>query len=120
MSNFRIVRDYPHPISKVWRAITDPDLVALWTVTGQGGRPVGFQPVVGTRFQFVAKPLPGWRGIVDCEVLEVDEPHLLRHSWQGDENGKPTYVTCRLDPKHGGTRLTYQHDGFSGIGGKVM
>jgi uncharacterized protein YndB with AHSA1/START domain len=78
MSEFRIVRDYPHPIAKVWRVLTDPELVPRWTHTGQGGRPEGFAPVVGTRFRFVAKPVPGWRGIVDCEVLEVDEPNLLR------------------------------------------
>ena len=30
MTDVRIVRDYPHPPAKVWRALTDPDLMALW------------------------------------------------------------------------------------------
>ena len=60
----------------------------------------------GTRFQFVAKPRPGWRGIVDCEVLEVREPSLLRFSWVGDESGAATYVTYRIEPHAGGTRFT--------------
>ena len=56
MSEFRVVRHYPHPVEVVWRALTDPDLVPRWTSTGRGGRPEGFAPVVGTRFRFVAKP----------------------------------------------------------------
>ena len=69
VSDIRIVRDYPHPIAKVWRAVTDPALVPLWTATGAGGRPEGFAPTVGTRFRLIAKPKPGWNGVVDCEVL---------------------------------------------------
>ena len=120
MADIHIVRDYPHPPAKVWRAVTDPDLIPLGTATGQGGRPVGFAPVPGTRFQFVAKPVPGWRGIVYCEVLEVREPSLLRFSWAGEEGGQPTYVSYRLEPHGGGTRFTYDHTGFTGIGGFVM
>lgn len=50
MTDIRIVRDYPHPRAKVWRALTDPTLIPLWTATGQGGRPEGFSATVGTRF----------------------------------------------------------------------
>jgi uncharacterized protein YndB with AHSA1/START domain len=120
MSDIRIVRDYPHPPTKVWRALTDPALIPLWTSTGQGARPEGFSTTVGTRFRFVAKPQPGWRGIVDCEILEAREPSLLRYSWVGDENGDATYVTYRLEPHAGGTRFTYEHTGFTGIGGFLM
>ena len=120
MSDIRIVRDYPHPPAKVWRAVTDPDLIPLWTATGQGGRPVGFSAEAGTRFQFVAKPRPGWRGIVDCQVLEAREPSLLRFSWIGDENGAATYVTYRIEPHADGTRFTYEHTGFTGAGGFLL
>jgi len=120
MTDIRIVRDYPHPPAKVWRAVTDPELIPLWTATGQGGRPVGFSAEVGTRFQFVARPRPGWRGIVDCEVLEVREPCLLRFSWVGDEGGAATYVTYRIEPHAGGTRFTYEHTGFTGAGGFLL
>jgi uncharacterized protein YndB with AHSA1/START domain len=109
MAKIRIVRDYPYPPVTVWRAVTDPELVARWTVTGQGGRPVGFTPIVGSRFQLVAKPVPGWRGIVDCEVLEVDEPRVLRYTWRGEENGKPTFVSYHIEPRPGGTRFTFEH-----------
>jgi uncharacterized protein YndB with AHSA1/START domain len=120
MTDIHIVCDYPHPPAKVWRAVTDPELVARWTVTGRSGRPVGFAPTVGTRFQFVGKPVPGWNGIVDCEVLEVREPSLLRFSWQGDKNGPATYVTYRIEPRDAGTRFSYDHTGFTGPTGFVM
>jgi len=120
MAEIHIVRDYPHPPVQVWRAMTDPDLIPYWTSTGQGGRAVGFQPVVGNRFQFVAKPVPGWRGIVDCEVLEVREQELLRYTWIGTEGEKPSHVRYQLVPTPEGTRFTYDHTGFTGIGGFVM
>jgi uncharacterized protein YndB with AHSA1/START domain len=120
MSEYRIVNDYPHPAAKVWRALTDPELIPLWTSSGQGGRPVGFSPVVGTRFTFVAKPMPGWNGVVECEVLEVSEPTLLRYSWTGNDGGDVTEVTCRIQPQAGGTRFTFEHTGFTGVGGCMV
>jgi uncharacterized protein YndB with AHSA1/START domain len=115
MSDIRIVRDYPHAPSKVWRALTDPALIVLWAM-----RPEGFSTAVGTRFKFVAKPQRGWRGFVECTVLEAREPSVFRYSWVGDEKGDVTEVTYRLEPTSGGTRLTFQHTGFTGIGGFVL
>jgi uncharacterized protein YndB with AHSA1/START domain len=121
MSDYRIVNDYPHSPAKVWRALTDPALIPLWTALGQGGRPVGFATKVGTRFQLRAKPMPGWSGVVDCEVLEVREQALLRYSWKGDaKDDDVTEVICRLESVNGGTRLTFEHTGFSGVGGFVV
>lgn len=68
--------------------MTDPALIPLWTSAGQGGRPEGFSTTVGTKFRFVAKPKLGWNGVVDCEVLEVNEPSLLRYSWRGGDDGE--------------------------------
>ena len=120
MSSIRIVRDYPHSPAKVWRAVTDPALIPLWTATGAGGRPEGFATVAGTRFQLIAKPKPGWNGVVDCEVLEVDEPSLLRWSWTDSSGGDVTQVLYRIEPHGGGTRFTYEHTGFTGGGGLFM
>lgn len=120
MSGFRIVRSYTYPVATLWRALTEPELVARWTTTGRGGRPVGFAPVLGNRFQLVAKPLPGWRGIVDCEVTEVDEPHVLRYTWAGDEGGPTSLVSFRLDELGAETRLTFEHTGLTGISGFLM
>jgi uncharacterized protein YndB with AHSA1/START domain len=115
MSDIRIVRQYPHPPAKVWRALTDPALVALW-----GMRPEGFEPAAGNRFKLVAKPQPGWRGFVECEVLEARAPKVLRYSWLGDDKGDVTEVTYTLEPRDGGTRLTFLHAGFKGVGGWML
>ena len=115
MTDICMVRDYPHPPTKVWRALTDPTLIALW-----GMRPEGFSTVVGTRFRFFGKPNPGWRGFVECELLEAREPSLLRYSWIGNDNEKPTYVTYTIEPHAGGTRLTFEHAGFTGAGGFLL
>lgn len=104
----------------VWAALTDPALVPLWTSTGQGGRPEGFLPVVGTRFRFVGKPVPGWNGIVRCEVLAVDQAHLLSYSWRNKEDDNPTQVSYELTPDNVGTLFTYRHTGFRGVEGMVM
>jgi uncharacterized protein YndB with AHSA1/START domain len=120
MPDITIVRDYPYPQQLVWEAMTDPRLVARWTTTGQGGRPEGFEPRVGCEFRFIGKPVPGWGGIVRCKVLEVRPPELLRYSWRGGENERPTEVTYRVAPHGYGARLTYLHTGFAGIGGQIM
>jgi uncharacterized protein YndB with AHSA1/START domain len=120
MAEIRIVRDYPQPPEKVWRALTDPTLIPRWTSTGAGGRPEGFSTAVGTRFRYVAKPKPGWSGIVECEVLESDEPNLLRYSWADPGGGEVTEVAYRLEPHGDGTRFRYEHTGFTGLGGLFM
>jgi uncharacterized protein YndB with AHSA1/START domain len=120
MSDYTIVQDYAHSQAKVWRVLTDPELIPLWTSTGKGGRPVGFSATVGTRFKYVAKPMPGWSGVVECKVIEAREPSLLRYTWRGGDDDDVTTVTCRIEPHDGGTRFTWEHTGFTGIGGFVV
>jgi uncharacterized protein YndB with AHSA1/START domain len=120
VSQFKIVQDYAYPPEKVWRALTDPVLIPLWTSTGKGAHPVGFSTAVGTRFQFVAKPMPGWDGIVNCEMLEAREPSFLRFTWRGGHKDEVTTVACLLEPYRGGTRLTWEHTGFRGVGGFLV
>lgn len=125
MSAIHIVCDYPHPPAEVWRAVTDPELVPRWTATGAGARPEGFAPVADTRFRFVARPRPGWSGVIDCVVLDVDAPRLLRYSWTDHGGGATTEVTYRVEPLAlpgggSGTRFTYDHTGFTGASGLFM
>lgn len=111
-SDIRIVREYSHPRAKVWRALTDPAIMTLW-----GMRPEGFLPVVGTRFKLVGKPNPGWRGYVECEVVEVHEPSVIAYSWVGNDGAPTMHVQYTLEELPKGTRLIVEHTGFTGIGG---
>ena len=115
MSDIRIVRDYPHPPEKVWRVLTTPALMARF-----GMRPEGYAPVVGTKFRLVGKANPGWRGFVDCEVLEARAPSLLVYLWDDDGKQPPTTVRYGLEPHAGGTRLTLEHTGFAGVSGLLF
>ena len=115
MTEIRVVRDYPHPIAKVWRTLTDPQLLALWSM-----RPEGFSLEVGARFKFYGEPNKHWRGFVECELLEVEPQKLLRYSWVGDDSGAKLIVTYSLEPSARGTRLTLVHGGFSGVGGYLL
>jgi uncharacterized protein YndB with AHSA1/START domain len=83
-----------HP-GKVWRALTEPDLVASWLV------PEG----------------------VDCEILEAEPERHLRCSWRSEErdahgNRLDTIVTFELSPTDaGGTHLRIVHAGFAAMAG---
>ncbi|MFC0003037.1 SRPBCC family protein [Micromonospora siamensis] len=96
----------PHPPTKVWRALTDSDLLARWLM------PNDFAPVPGHRFTFRAAPRPdqGFDGVIRCEVLELDPPRRLRWSWRGGT--LDTEVAWTLVPEGHGTRLFLVHSGF--------
>jgi uncharacterized protein YndB with AHSA1/START domain len=108
--SIRIDYDLPQSPSKVWRALTDPALLATWLMAND------LRAVVGHRFTFKADPLPGWDGTVHCEVLEVDVEKRLRYSWRGGAGAMAidTTVTWTLAPTaSGGTRLSLEQAGFS-------
>lgn len=99
------------PIERVWRALTDRATLAKWMLLTTED----FEPVVGHRFHFRSPPVPGWDGIIDCEVLEVDEPHRLSYTWVGGPQAivVSTIVVWSLTEAEGGvTRLNLEHGGF--------
>jgi uncharacterized protein YndB with AHSA1/START domain len=98
--------DLPHAPEKVWRALTDPDLLAEWML------PVtGLELGAGAAFTFSAPPKPGWDGRVNCRFLEIEAHRKLRYSWVvGDFID--TVVTFTLTPTPSGTRLSLVQSGF--------
>ena len=106
-----IVVEYelPHPPAKVWRALTEPQLVGEWLM------PNDLRAEVGHKFKFQAPPMPGWDGVVECEVVEVDREKRLRYSWRGGpaESRLDTMVSWTLTPTATGTRLKLEHTGFT-------
>jgi len=107
--NVLLVEDFPHPVEKVWRALTDPDALRVWLMEND------FESRVGQRFVLRGREVPpGWRGWIDCELLELEPPNRMLWSWVHDEGDPPTRVEFRLDQIEGGTRLTLSHTGEIG------
>ena len=101
--------DLPHAPAKVWRALTESDLLARWLMSND------MKPTVGNSFTFRADPTPWWDGIVQCEIREVDPPRRLTYTWGSGPESSPldTVVTWTLTPTpSGGTRLGLEHSGF--------
>jgi uncharacterized protein YndB with AHSA1/START domain len=93
-------------VEKLWSALTDPRKLAKRIADND------FKPVVGHRFQFRHQPNEYWDGIVNSEVLAVEEPRRLSFSWEvGDERHT---VTLTLDDLgNGKVHLRLEQTGLS-------
>ena len=97
--------DLHHSPQKVWRALTDPVLLAEWLL-----------PVVelklepGAPVTFKTQPYPGWDGTVNCWFLEIEAYRKLSYTW--GVPGIDTVVTFTLTPTASGTRLSLVQSGF--------
>jgi uncharacterized protein YndB with AHSA1/START domain len=105
-----IEREMPHPLEKIWRALTQGPLIAEWLMTND------FQPIVGHRFQFRNTPVKNWNGIIDSEVLLVEPYTRLAYGWTS--MGLETVVTWTLTPTANGTLLRMEQSGFPSEEGK--
>jgi uncharacterized protein YndB with AHSA1/START domain len=94
-----VEREFPYPPEKIWRALTQGDLIEDWLMKND------FKPVVGHRFAFRAD----W-GAVECEVIEVEPHETLSYSWGA--HGLQSVVTWTLTPRGAGTHLRMEQSGF--------
>jgi uncharacterized protein YndB with AHSA1/START domain len=92
-------RETPFPPEKVWRVLTQPQLIEQWLMKND------FQPVVGHGFTLRAD----W-GAVDGRVLEVAPNKTLSYTWAAF--GLKSVVTWTLTPTSTGTRLHMEQSGF--------
>jgi uncharacterized protein YndB with AHSA1/START domain len=99
--------DLRHSPEKVWRALTDPALLAEWLL------PVfdlALEP--GAAFMFKTQPYPGWDGTVNCRMVEIDPQRKLSYTWIVGNMELDTVVTFTLAPTASGTRLRIVQSGF--------
>lgn len=104
--------DLPEAPENVWRALTEPEIVATWLL------PSDIKAETGHRFSLGAKD-----GSIDCTVLEAKPGRLLRYSWReqgisrtGETSGFDSVVTFELArTANGGTHLRVVHDGFTAV-----
>ena len=97
--------DLHHSPEKVWRALTDPQLLAEWLL-----------PVIDLKlerdaaFTFKTQAYPGWDGTVNCRIIEIEAPRRLSYTWAVPF--LDTVVTFTLTPTASGTRLSIVQSGF--------
>jgi uncharacterized protein YndB with AHSA1/START domain len=78
-----VERMMPHPPELIWRALTQGPLIEEWLMKND------FQPRLGARFTFQAKPMGDWNGVVHCEVTTIEPPRrmgLFLEGRVGDES----------------------------------
>lgn len=100
-----VERELPFPPERVWRALTDPQLIGEWLMAGD------VAAVPGHAFR-----LQGEWGGVDCEVLEAEPHRHLVLRWD-HPHPQPAFdlrsvVSFTLAPTAQGTRLTIEQRGF--------
>lgn len=101
-SETRIVvveREFTHPPEKLWRALTQPHLIAEWLMAND------FVPSVDHRFELKAD----W-GTVACQVKAIEPHRSLAYSWAA--LGLDSVVTWTLTPTKTGTHLRMEQTGF--------
>lgn len=101
-----VEREFAHPPERLWRALTQPHLIAEWLMKND------FEPTVGHRFNLSG----AWGGVLDCEVLVVEPNRTLSYTWNFAHDD-PAYnlesvVTFTLTPTSTGTRLRMEQAGF--------
>jgi uncharacterized protein YndB with AHSA1/START domain len=106
----QLERYLPAPPERVWRALTEPRLIAQWLMQND------FEPRLGHRFTLRAEPLPHWNGVADCQVLLLEPAQRLMHSWNGSAEeaarAPRTVVSWTLRGEGAGTQLHLTHSGF--------
>lgn len=90
----RVVRQFEHPVDRVWSAITTEEQLRSWFPGG-----AAIEQRVGGLVHFGENGESG-----SGEVLECDPPRRLAFTWEDDR------LTFELEPDAGGTLLTLTHD----------
>ena len=98
--------DLPHSPEKVWRALTEPELLAEWLLPV-----IGLELEPGAAFTFKTQAYPGWDGTVNCRFVEIEALRKLSYTWTVPF--LDTVVTFTLTPTASGTRLSLVQSGFT-------
>jgi uncharacterized protein YndB with AHSA1/START domain len=128
-----IERVLAQPRERVWKALTDRELLGRWFMEND------LEPEVGRAFTFRMKPQRGWDGITHCEVIDLQPQETIAYTYRGKATGEKaiacagvtsdavksagkgfmteldTVVRFTLSDDGGNTRLRMEQSGWSGF-----
>lgn len=87
------IRIYPHPIERVWRAITDPAELAHWFIA-----PTKWEFATGGAYAFGGEEFSG-------TIIAIDRPRFIR---LGDPRDPAWHIQYELEEVAEGTRLRFE------------
>ena len=101
-----VEREFAHAPEKIWRALTQPHLIAEWLMKND------FALAVGHRFNLRGD----WGGVLDCEVLTIEPNRTLSYTWNFAHDDAAfaltSVVTFTITPTRNGTHLRMEQAGF--------
>jgi uncharacterized protein YndB with AHSA1/START domain len=106
MAEVRLEQSFPHPRERLWRALTEPELLSGWFM------PTDLRAVPGSRFTIFAGTFPGFLGPVSGEVRQVVPRERLVTVWEGEK--LHTRMVWELTSTEQGCRLQVVQSGFFG------
>jgi uncharacterized protein YndB with AHSA1/START domain len=129
----KIERTFSQPRERVWKALTDRELLGRWFMEND------FEPEVGRAFTFRMKPQRGWDGVTHCEVIDLQPQQTIAYTYRGKATGEKaiacagvrsdtvksagkgfmteldTVLRFTLTEEGGETRLRMEQSGWSGL-----
>ncbi|WP_422769564.1 SRPBCC domain-containing protein [Plantactinospora sp. WMMC1484] len=103
MTEIRTAVELRHPPERVWRALTDRELLPKWFAS------VEPRPSSISRFELRPVDLAELPELIVIELVELDPPHRMVLRWP--EEGRSTRLECELVPTAEGCRLTVVQSG---------
>jgi uncharacterized protein YndB with AHSA1/START domain len=94
--SLRLEQRLAHPAERVWRALTEPDELAVWHQS-----PYTFEPRAGGAVRYPSATGPPT--MADGRVTAYDPPRLLAYTWGEDD------LRFELHADGAGTRLVLVH-----------
>jgi uncharacterized protein YndB with AHSA1/START domain len=98
-------RTFSHPISKIWKAISEGPEISKWFIEAD------FKPETGYNYTFTASEEHGGTKIRG-KVLKAN-PYVLAYTWRVGDTPVDTTVTWKLEELGEQTRLILEHSGIS-------
>ncbi len=101
---------YPHPLLRVWKALTNSQSLAEWLL------PNTFAPRIGHHFTLMDDAQQGWSGIVECEVVAIEFCKHLSYLWRAHPQTPAMLITFTLEEIPGGTCLRLEQKAYTQLG----